>query len=68
MGFELGDRVQFVEGRTRRPRRGFIHEIYPVQGWPDEYDVQLLKRNGGAGRITRKFQSELERDDQGECR
>jgi hypothetical protein len=61
--FEKGQRVHWYEGRTRKLRRGFIQTVYPVPGWPHEYDVQLLRRDGSAGRISRKYQSQLEVSD-----
>jgi len=60
--FAVGQSVTFSEGRTRRPRRGYVEAVHPIPGWPPEYDVQIVHRDGTTGRVTRKFQSELEAD------
>lgn len=61
--FQRGDRVGWCEGRTRRPCVGVVLAVHVERGWEDtpQYDVQLLKRDGTPGRVTRRWHSELER-------
>ena len=59
--FSPGQRVSWREGRTQRPRRGVVEQVRPVDGWPSEYDVRPLRKDGRPAKEVRlKFESELE--------
>lgn len=60
--FAIGDRVRWTEGRTRRVREGVVQAATLFAGLEEatEYDVQVVTKKG-LGRISRLFQSQLER-------
>ena len=61
MTFNPGQLVAWREGRTRRPRQGVVEKVRPVEGWPSEYDVRPLRKDGRPAKELRmKHESELE--------
>lgn len=61
--FKVGDQVNWLEGRTQRQKYGLVEQVHELEGWPAEYTVRPLKKNGNPGKLTRRlYESELEAD------
>lgn len=44
--YPLGSQVSWREGLSARPRTGTVEAMHQQPGWPAEYDVRPLKRDG----------------------
>ena len=61
--FPLQTRVSWQEGRTGRAREGVIEAIHQQDGWPAEYEVRPLRRDGTLGKqVQKRHHSELTRE------
>lgn len=59
--YPVGARVRWCGGRTRRESTGLIEAVHQEPGWPAEYDVRVLWKDGRPGaQVQRRHHSELE--------
>lgn len=59
--YPVGLRVRWCGGRTRRESTGLIEAVHQEPGWPAEYDVRVLWKDGRPGvQVQRRHHSELE--------